>query len=52
VKRTIIDPDDYVRSAVLREVWRSPSVKEERWRALRPPPAGTDDVADESARVA
>jgi hypothetical protein len=51
VRRTIIDPDDYVRSAVLREVWRSPSVKEERWKALRP--EGTEAGSSaEAARVA
>lgn len=38
LKRTVIEPDDYVRSAVLRDVWRSPSVDEKRWKALRPAP--------------
>jgi hypothetical protein len=50
MKRTIIDPDDYVRSTVLREVWRSPSVKEERWNALRPTPV--PGAPGEAARVA
>lgn len=50
VKRTVIEPDDYVRSAVLRDVWRSPSVEETRWNELRPtPPPG---APGEAARVA
>jgi hypothetical protein len=51
LKRTLIEPDDYVRSAVLREIWRSPSVAEERWKALRSDTAGTGEP-DDAARVA
>jgi hypothetical protein len=50
MKRTIIDPDDFVRSAVLGDVWRSPSVREDRWSALRP--ARGADAPGEAARVA
>jgi hypothetical protein len=51
VKRTVIEPDDYVRSTVLGEVWRSPSVDEEKWKELRPA-AEEAGPPGEPARVA
>jgi hypothetical protein len=50
-RKTVIEPDDYARSAALRSVWRSESVDPERWEELRKDAGGTA-APEDAARVA